>query len=511
MDNLWKKETGRAEYVDLFASVQRSSLDDMLLESVKRQQTRKNNQKSTEWRLKGNELFRQENWPEATICYNKSLCYAEVGSENVALAYSNRSACLFHGQILNEVLVDIELARNANLPDRLTKKLEDRKNECLKQMSMVKCEGKSKLKLSYKADKNFPCMTNIVEIKYNEEFGRHLVAKCDIPVGKTVLLETNFLQISDEPSVCHSCLRLGMNCMACPNCPDVMFCSVDCMNNDQIHKFVCGRFFATLPLPVRFVIKSILCAITSFSDVDSLMQFVEGALLEKPEALPTSLNDSKSKYHFFFKLSTIIPYDDELLKATDMLYRCMITLPKVSNLFDCDRKKRFFMHLLMHHVLVCNTNKFGCDDTKYVANVTSLMNHSCAANVISYPLRGYVIGVTGRPIRKGEQLFINYSKELDGMPSNERKAELKSRRGFDCKCERCEPTRAPIDRKLITSDPCYKYVAKNQHIDMVRNQTESAIIKKKCIEFLNKYGRSAWSSEIELIFNVYAIHLANAL
>ncbi|XP_055306395.1 SET domain-containing protein 3-like [Sitodiplosis mosellana] len=496
--------------VDLFALLQRSPLDDMAMELLKMQQTRKNNQKSTEWRLKGNELFHQEDWPEATTCYTKSLCYAEVGSENVALAYSNRSACFLHAMKLNEALVDIDLALKANLPDRLLPKLEQRKKDTLNLMLMVERKDRFEPKLSYKVDKNFPCMANVVEIKYNQEFGRHLVAKCDIPVGKTVLVEKDFLRIRREPSVCNSCSQQCLNCMACPNCPDAMFCGVDCMNNDQIHKLEFGTFFPSLPLENRFVIKSILFAITSFPNVESLMQFVEVARLEKPETLPRFLSDPKSKYHFFFKLSTSAPYSRALIE-THKLYKTSMDLPKVGSLFDSDRKMRFLMHLTMHHILIYNSNAFKSGDSKYVANVTSLMNHSCAANVISYPLRGYVIGVTGRTIRKGEQLFINYSKELDGMPSNERKAELKSRRGFDCKCERCEPTRAPNDRKLITADPCYKYVAKNQHIDILHNQTESAIIKKKCVEFLNKYGRSVWSLEIKLVTIVYANQLANTL
>ncbi|XP_055306392.1 SET and MYND domain-containing protein 4-like [Sitodiplosis mosellana] len=508
MDNLWKKEKVQGNYVDLFASVKNPYFD-IYLQSVKAQHTRKNNQKSTEWRSKGNELFRQENWLEAAICYIKSLCFAEVGTENVALAYSNRSACYFHMRLYNEVLMDIELAKNANLPDRLLPKLEQRKKES-KLMSMLELKEEFQPRLSYKADRNIPCMANVVEIKYNEKFGRHLIAKSDIPVGKIVLVENDIPRIRDEPSVCHSCLRLCMNCMACPNCPDVVFCSVDCMNNDQIHKFECGTFFPHLQPQGRIYIKILLLATTSFPDVDSLMQFVESALLEQPETLPTSLNDPKSKYNFFLKLSTSAPYAQALTEA-HKVYKIMMDLPKVSGLFDSARKKRFLMHLVMHHILVYNSNAFKLGDSQYVATVSSLMNHSCAPNIISCALKNYVIGMTGRPIRKGEQLFNNYSLELCGKPSNERKAELKSRWGFDCKCERCEPTRAPIDRKMTTSDPCYKYVVKNQQIVDVRNQTESAIIKKKCIEFLNKYGRSAWSPEIELVFNVFADYFANAL
>lgn len=42
------------------------------------------------------------------------------------------------------------------------------------------------LKLSYEANESYPCLTVVVEIKYNDEFGRHLIAESHIPVEKIV-------------------------------------------------------------------------------------------------------------------------------------------------------------------------------------------------------------------------------------------------------------------------------------------------------------------------------------
>ncbi|XP_055306397.1 SET and MYND domain-containing protein 4-like [Sitodiplosis mosellana] len=425
MDNLWKKESATAEYVDLFASVKHPSFD-MHVESLKTQPTRKDYQQSTEWRLKGNEFFQQENWVEAMKCYNQSLCFAEVGTENVALAYSNRSACNFHLKLYNEVLIDIELAKKANLPDRFVLNLEQRKNESMKLMSTFERKAEFEPKLSYEAEKNFPCMANVMEIKYNEEFGRHLVAKCDIPVGQTVLVENDIPAIRDDILSCYNCLQVLVNFIACPNCPDVKFCTLDCLNRNETHKLECGSFLPRMYFEMRHQIKTLLMAITSFPDVDALMQFVEGTLLENPETLPTSLNDLKSKYHFFFKLSTSAPFSHELMEAYKV-YKTAINLPKVSSRFDNDRKKRFLMHVSMHHVLVYNTNKFGSDYSSFVANVSSLLNHSCAPNIVSYIFSRNIISVSGRPIRKGEQLFFNYLGFNDtSSNANERKAKLKA-------------------------------------------------------------------------------------
>lgn len=290
--------------------------------------------------------------------------------------------------------------------------------------------------------------------------------------------------------MCYTCFRVCMTCLACPNCSDMTFCSVDCKNRNQIHKFECGTFHSHLQHELRFEIKALLIAIVSFSNVDDLIQFVEDTLLENSEKLPMSLNedDLKSKYHFFFKLNTSAPHDFAL-KSAYIVYEYAISLPKIHDLFNNDRKMHFLMHLIMHHCLNSKTNSDASENSKFVGYVSSLLNHSCAPNVISLFLGNSIICVTGRPIQKGEQLFTRYSYSNRNSPTNDW--------GFDCKCEKCEPTRAPLDRYLITSDPCYKYILKNQiNIDegaAINQQLRSdwTIFYKKCIKLLNKYGRSA--------------------
>lgn len=215
------------------------------------------------------------------------------------------------------------------------------------------------------------------------------------------------------------------------------------------------------------------------------MQFVEDALVEDPKKLPMSLNDRKSKYHFFFKLKTSAPYGIISLSEANKVFHAAMRLPKVSILFDNDRKKHFLMHLTLHHALVFNTNRIESETDSFVAYVTSLINHSCTPNIMRTAQGDCTYNVTGRPIKKEEQLFSRYSGVSD-VPSNIQKSHLKSRWGFDCKCEKCEPKRKPIDRKLIISDPCYKFVLKNQE-----NTPYSAIVREKYIKFLNKYGSSS--------------------
>ncbi|CCW65962.1 unnamed protein product [Phytomonas sp. Hart1] len=68
----------------------------------------------------------------------------------------------------------------------------------------------------------------------------------------------------------------------------------------------------------------------------------------------------------------------------------------------------------------------------------SMFNHSCEANVAEDALTGNI--VTLREVAAGEELCINYYPHLKKLPYNKRFVELQ-RRGFDCKCVRCQQNR----------------------------------------------------------------------
>lgn len=400
----------------------------------------------------------------------------------------------FHLEMYNEALADIKLVKNANPPDRLLPKLEQRKRDCEQCLETVKIPSKPEFKLSYEASENFPCMANVLEIKYNEEFGRHLVAKCDIQVGKVILIEDNFVTVRSEYDLsCYACHRAFGNFIACTRCPDVAFCNIDCMDRNQTHKLECGSHFARLERIVRFRIQTILTAIETFSDIPTLMEFVEETLKEDRSKLPTSMLDAKSRYHFFFKLQTSakLPSELELYK----IYHCLMCIPKVGSLFDCEEKRCFLMHLIVHHLLIRKSNSFGNVHAETLANVHSTFNHSCVPNAMNFLRSNKQISISARPLKKNEQIFISYM----AFDVEERREKLKSVWGFICECEVCCPTNDDTtNRKLIASDSSYKFVLKN-------GNDKSELVKKKCIQFLNRYGRSQWSKEIQQILDVYRL------
>lgn len=68
--------------------------------------------------------------------------------------------------------------------------------------------------------------------------------------------------------------------------------------------------------------------------------------------------------------------------------------------------------------------------------MAALMNHSCVPNTrYTYDSRKVMTCKASKPIKKGEQIFISYTKLLWG--TNQRRMHLYYSKNFLCKCERC--------------------------------------------------------------------------
>lgn len=505
MDNLWKKESSAAGalYVDLFASHRTDKETEELIDKFAKAneiKRHKDMQLSMKYRHQGNDFFRMKNWSEAMSWYNKSLCFAEVQSENVSIMYLNRSWCFFHLQMYDEALNDLQLAKEANLPERLMPKLNQRKRKCQKLMATVEKPLRRELKLSYEPNKNYPCLADVVEIKYTPECGQHLVAKEDIPVGQIVLVEKDFLGTrTNGELLCRTCFQKNKNFIACTQCPDAVFCDNDCMTRNVLHKWECGSSQVNLSVNYRFYIQAVCVAIESFPNIESLMEFVENALREDPETIPTSIHDLKSGYHFFIKLKTNGNIKNSCFDLSFDYHKCVTNIPEIMALFDSEEKKRFLMHLMTFHCMISHTNSIQDHRSKSINNIFSLINHSCCPNLNSSCIADQNICESIRFVQKGQPLCISYlDTVLCNFPKELRQRQLKSIWNFDCKCEKCELT-GNMSNFQLTFDPRYRFVYANLH-----DKHKYSAILEKCRQFLNEHGRLPWTKEIGYMIDKFA-------
>lgn len=515
MDFLWKKESStvdNAPYRDLFVNIQNEFPELMfynlstMAASVFENTMRKVNAFSEHHRKKGNEKFSDGKWNEAIRLYNQSICFAEAGNENLSLAYGNRSACYFQLKMYGNCLTDIELAVNGKCPDRLKLKLEKRKADCLKLAEFdIAIENQDvQLHLSYEANKNYPCLANILKFHCNDEFGRHIITECDIPAGKTVLIEDNFISFTkannyltehkaptDELTKCITCNKATMNPIPCSRCTVVMFCSTACKNDNKIHKIDCGAVYHLDDyINNKYIIQSILVAVNMFPNVESLMDFVQNVLRSKKSGeIPKSVLDQRSKYEMFLKLWTPSKMDDFVTEAYK-LYNTILRFKEIQKLFDSTVKQRFLMHLVGQHALILLFNS----TQGQMCIFTSIMSHSCVPNIQEIWIDNRTAGITIRPIKKGEQLFISYMPEEVGkMLNKDHKTELTIKYGFKCKCLKCANQLADLIR--IERDECFLDID-NTTLDE-KNKVLLQRFNGKCIKVLNKYKDLPWSLQLD--------------
>lgn len=501
MNLLWKKEKSGLHF-DLFP---KRSSEDALVHKFKTMAAvsgcQKNNAISKRLREMGNGLLAEKNWYAGMMYYNRSLRYAELGTENVSLAYANRSVCFLKMEMYDKCLNDIELAIKANYPKRLMEKLEERRVFCLQQLSKAKPIELSAPKLDFDADENIPGMANVLQMQCNEQFGRHFIAKCDIDVGKVVMLEEAFVtSIVTKPglSICEACYKAKTNFIACPKCTTALFCDQTCAE-DPLHQIRCERSSPSDDPHVEFTARTVVHAMNMFSSIDDLMDFVQFVVEEKRKGVPSSIIEPKDKYRMFLKMNLSVnptKYVSPIDRGKQVFE---ILLLKFNDLFNTKKKERFLMHLCVMHAYIVLCNTFQNPTTGAVLLLHNHINHSCVPNVIYKVAENKGIGTTLRRIKKGQQLFIQYG--MDGRSRHVRQKMLNEHFDFKCKCERCKNHNFPVSCDRVKADPQVQQLAKEVQAFLANDFDDDipkcAILKQMCLEILKKYADFPWCTELD--------------
>lgn len=502
--DLWQKESKNTDalYIDLLPSDRNSIAVYSMFSTMLKNGSKKNDSMSAELRAAGNRKYQARNVLEAMDLYNQSLRYATAGSENISLAYANRSACFLHMEKYDNCLVDIELAKKVNYPQRLMPKLIARETECLKFMQThTPAEVTAKPTLSFEPDKTFPCMANVLQIQSNDKFGKHIVAKADISVDQIVSLEEGYVFDAQRiaQTTCKTCNDFTTSFIPCPNCSDVMFCDTQCLDSNDSHETTCGASYQRMEGAKLFV-EPVLKAVSAFANIEDMMEFVENCLATRDFSTLEGLSDAQLKYGLFLKLlGNRMPTDpSNIWKA----YFALLDIPAIMSHFDTLKKQRFLMHLILQHILIIETNgmSFGENAEKAIfilGIVSSLFNHSCYHNASSEICANKIICYTVRPIKKGEQVFIRYKTDTTDLTTKERQMFLRDNFRFDCKCSMCVPCYKEEDRVRMRLDPIYQLLTSRRTInDMMQRKSNG---KAKFCNFLNKYGHLPWCYEIHLV------------
>lgn len=533
---LWKKESTDSDalYVDIFDGVRKMDVYAVINAENYRQTfgnlPKKNSNLSLNYRNQGNQIFILKNYKKAIEYYNKSLCYAEIDKER-AFAYGNRSLCLFELKMYEQCLVDIQMAKNANYPENLMHKLENREAACLEQVKTeMKSDNFNQPKLSFDADSNIPSMANILKIKQNDQYGRYIVTESDIEVAQTVIIERPLsdVMIGSEYSRCSNCLEQCMNLIACKKCVNAMFCNENCENNPY-HRYECDLFklfswktdcfFRNM---LQFVVRLVLVGVslTSIMNVDEIMQLV--ADCTNPAAvneIAIANDTTRSKFETLLKLSCFISTEKQMFDTSAQMaciaYDLLLECKEIRQIFSTMTHRRFLMHLTLYFSGIFKTNfmtlaeinnfTFLGENVEYfglaIHNLRAYLNHACDPNIFCMSQDNMLVCRAIKPIKKGEQLFIDYMEtELETIKS-ERRQQLLNVYGFSCDCQLCSLNSETLNSNvLMKKDSDFVFIERKFHGTMMsRNEKMLTTLKEKSIKFLNKWGRMKPCRELCLV------------
>lgn len=254
---------------------------------------KKNKIDSTKYRQEGNKLFKSYSFHNADVhtqilkLYTQAIALAPNNSEELSAAYGNRSALLFHFKKYEECLKDCDLALSvcksdeskvkflcrkveclSNLRDSLAEKVRDetlymldqmylgtstkeKYSETLKKLEVKEIVGDASnnqnvtIKLpDFTPQKQAPCASEAVAIKYDQEWGRHIVATRNIDPGEIVAVEKSYYAVVFPDEMwfyCQNCVKFTWSSIPCEHCIYGIYCSIECRQEawEKFHKFEC--------------------------------------------------------------------------------------------------------------------------------------------------------------------------------------------------------------------------------------------------------------------------------
>lgn len=470
-----------------------------LLSQTLGENLRSNNFKSNDiaeiMRNMGNKLFAAGKYKEALWKYNESLCYAD-DDLNLALGYANRSAAFLELGLYPQCMKNIKKARDHGYPADKMKKLEDREMKCLEKMAKdTKITSEPELdifKLSYEPNPKIPFIIKDLEVRTNEKFGRHVVAKRDLKPGDVISVGIpTFRSLNVPPfnffdlyQLCGFCLGTNhLDLIPCSTCNIAMYCSDECAKKAHpSHKFEESKMLDDLITNFFYPVDFKMC--------DIALAICGGSYEELEKVYNESLRSPKTVFDFDFSDPNDPNYDKNQLQVilgmagnkheSQKLHRKHLQKNYV-NLSKCPPfMEKFVEHL--QTVMLASATKIkrktvtGSAEGFAFSLLTSLLNHSCDPNVqmVMEEGLGREIMIVTRPIAKGEQIFDCYSYPFAYQSKQDRIQDLRaSGVDFVCDCRACKnPQKFLTAHDLPVRDP--KLMKKAKPIYLSEYETTKA-------------------------------------
>lgn len=475
----------------------------------------------------GNKAFVGGDLHTAMVNYSRAVVLASENTQELASAYANRAACLQRLGCPEVALTDLDLAVESGYQHQNMFKLLERRGQCLTMLKRYKEarfafeEAISSLKLS-KLDKKkrekflkdtreslekitveedklsespvqatqstaekqkelilnvesqntkFEAASSSMNVKYQKGRGRFVIAKQDIPVGTTLVVEkpiTWAIHPERYGTHCQECLSQIKAVIPCKTCCGVSFCSIKCRDIalSSYHRYECGANHVLIAsglniypfLTFRLMAKYGLDHIWSLKDRLTSHDDTSGAL-----------GDNEYRTEDFINTFNLVCHEDKM-DSEDHLLRTFVAvfllkMLQFNNFFgnftenekfeELSEKELFLGKLLLHftNTFPQNVHDIALLQTSEMKRwvnsseikslgagvypTCALFNHSCDPSFMRCNFGKGMVSVANRNILAGEEISecygqMYYSKNLDT-----RRAELRKHYKFECQCIPC--------------------------------------------------------------------------
>lgn len=406
----------------------------MVLDQVKRygqldavQELGKSNATAVRLRNVANRFYLERKFHDALTCYNESICYAEVDSDQLGIGYANRSAVYFEMEEYEFALYNIDLARKHKYPEKLMPKLLARKLNCQQKIANGHSKGTvpcPRMDINVDTNPRIPFLADGIGMNYSHKFGRGLVAEKDFNPGDVILnekLEMCGVNFDLSYRHCNQCGdEFNHSLIPCPTCTFYMFCGQECreLNWKLYHRFECGVATKLCSVEAKIGIlfaRLFFYGLTQFEDdLQAMMNYCEPEVTFASNPLEldfTNLN----RLELFKALHNVKPrididIDIPMKSVVTSHYVAFLKNPLVSSIIRTVAHRRFFLQSLSKYfrlttgLMTPGVNQQG--QIVYVIRpIGSLINHSCDPNATMNLESNSVKVMLLRPVRKGEQIF----------------------------------------------------------------------------------------------------------
>lgn len=230
-----------------------------------------------------------------------------------------------------------------------------------------------------------------------------------------------------------------------------MYCSRQCRLDHQrlIHVLECSstRFPANFAIPVE-VLRAALSVFSGHDQQNNLIKnsnltifdlkaskdiFIDENLLAVINSLATSAKCSDFPAQYMKQLFEFITFDHQFKSN----HECDFFFSFFRRQLQINANNQFEMTEHTREILPDKSVRwFARTIGSGLCLFASLFNHSCDANVKKVTVDNKIAFVVAKPVKAGEQLFINYGCSSARLSRKERQTMLQ-RYNFSCDCEAC--------------------------------------------------------------------------